>query len=85
MQEVYERGPSKLKNGYFHDTAEREGFAFVATTDSKRKCPQHLEGSAVGHCCRIQCAIGVFVRVIDGASEAATTAVEDSMTDGYPG
>ena len=80
---AYERRWSSLKNGDLLDTAEREGFAVLVTTDSNLKYQQNLRSRRIAIVVltsaswpRIQHAMGAVVRAIDGASEGTYTEVE---------
>lgn len=44
---AFQRGWSTLKNGELLDTAEREGFNVLVTTDSKLKFQQNLTGRRI--------------------------------------
>ena len=44
---AFERGWSELKNGELLDTAEREGFAVLVTTDTKLKFQQNPSGRRI--------------------------------------
>ena len=80
---AFERGWSKLKNGELLDTAEKEGFAVLVTTDSNLKYQQNLQSRRIAVVVlttpswpRIQRAIPSIVRAIDQAAVASYAEVE---------
>jgi hypothetical protein len=75
---AHERGWSQLKNGELLDTAEREGFAVLVTTDTNLKYQQNLGSRRLAIVVltttswpRIQRVIGAVVGAVDGATRVA--------------
>lgn len=80
---AYERGWSNLKNGELLDSAEKEGFTVLVTTDSNLKYQQNLKSRRIAIVVlatpswpRIQRSLGAVVRAIADASEGSYKKVE---------
>jgi len=80
---AYERGWSKLKNGELLDVAETEGFEVLITTDLNLRYQQNLQSRRIAIVAlsspswlRIQRAIQMVVRAVDGASPGSYIEVE---------
>ena len=80
---AYERGWSNLTNGELLDTAEKQGFEVLVTTDSNLKYQQNLKSRRIAIVVlstpswpRIQRAIAEVVGAVDAASEGSYTEVE---------
>ena len=72
---AHELGWSKLNNGELLDSAEKEGFAVLVTTDANIKYQQNLSSRRIALVVltttswpRIQRAIGAVVAAVDGAT-----------------
>ena len=80
---TFERNWSKLKNGELLDTAERNGFAVLVTTDSNLRFQQNLSGRRIAIVVllstswpRIERAIGAVTRAIGAAAAGSCTEVQ---------
>ena len=80
---VYERDWSRLKNGELLDTAEKQGFEVLITTDSNLKYQQNLKSRRIAIVVlstpswpRIQRAVAKIVGAVDAASEGSYAEVE---------
>ena len=80
---AYEHGWSKLRNGELLDTAEKQEFAVLVTTDSNLKHQQNLQSRHIAIVVlstpswpRIQRAIVSVVRAIGQATAGSYTEVE---------
>jgi hypothetical protein len=86
QQEVvtaHERGWSQLKNGELLDSAEKEGFAVLVTTDANLKYQQNLTSRKLGIVVltttswpRIQRVADAVVAAVDGAAAGTYFEVE---------
>jgi hypothetical protein len=75
---AYERGWSTLKNGELLETAEREGFEVLVTTDSHLQTQQNLSNRRIAIVCllstswpRIQQVTAEVVAAIEASSPAS--------------
>jgi hypothetical protein len=75
---AYERGWSTLKNGELLETAEREGFEVLVTTDSHLQTQQNLSNRRIAVVCllstswpRIQQVTAEVVAAIEASSPAS--------------
>ena len=75
---AYERGWSQLENGELLDAAERVGVHILVTTDRNLKYQQNLTQRRIGFVAlsttswpRIQRALDIVVRAIDGAKSGS--------------
>lgn len=82
---VHERGWSQLKNGELLDSAEKEGFAVLVTTDTNLKYQQNLTSRKLAIVVltttswpRIQRVADVVVAAVDGAAPGTYFEVEVS-------
>ena len=80
---AYERGWSTLKNGELLQTAEKQGFDVLVTTDSNLKYQQNMKSRLIAIVVfsttswpRIRRAVATVVRAVDAASEGSYTEVE---------
>ena len=80
---AHERGWSTLKNGELLDSAEKEGFAVIVTTDSNLKYQQNLVSRRIAIVVltstswpRIQRIAGKVVSAVDGAAGGSYIEVE---------
>ena len=80
---AYERGWSKLRNGELLDSAEREAYEVLVTTDTSLKYQQNLTDRRIGIVVllstswpRIQRVIPAVVAPIDAAVQGSYTEVE---------
>jgi hypothetical protein len=80
---AYERGWSRLKNGELLETAEKQGFEVLVTTDSNLKYQQSMKSRLIAIVVlstpswpRIQRAVAKVVGAIGAASEGSYTEVE---------
>ncbi len=80
---AYECDWSRLKNGELLDTAEKQGFEVLVTTDSNLKYQQNLKSRLIAVVVlstpswpRIQRAVAKVVGAVDAASEGSHTEVE---------
>jgi len=80
---AYERGWSRLKNGELLDTAEKEGFEVLVTTDSNLKYQQNLDPRRIAIVVlstpswrRIERAVRTVVDAIGRASAGSVTEIE---------
>ncbi|TAK66165.1 MAG: hypothetical protein EPO19_15170 [Betaproteobacteria bacterium] len=80
---AYERGRSRLTNGELLDTAEKQGFEVLVTTDSNLNYQQNLRFRRIAVVVlstpswpRIQRAVAEVVGAVDAASEGSYTEVE---------
>ena len=80
---IYERDWSRLKNGELLDTAEKQGFEVLITTDSNLTYQQNLKSRRIAIVVlstpswpRIQRAVAKVVGAVDAASEGSYTEVE---------
>ena len=86
---AYERGWAKLRNGELLDTAEREGYEVLVSTDTSLKYQQNLTGRRTGIVVllstswpRIQQVIPSIVAAIDAAVPGSYAEVEIPFRDG---
>jgi nucleoside 2-deoxyribosyltransferase len=80
---AHERGWSQLKNGELLDSAEKEGFAVLVTTDANLKHQQNLTSRKLAIVVltttswpRIQRVADVVVAAVDGAAPGTYFEVE---------
>jgi len=80
---AHERGWSQLKNGELLDSAEKEGFAVLVTTDANLKYQQNLTSRKLAIVVltttswpRIQRVADAVVAAVDGAAPGAYFEVE---------
>jgi hypothetical protein len=80
---AHERGWSQLKNGELLDSAEKEGFAVIVTTDANLKYQQDLTSRKFGVVVltttswpRIQRIADAVVAAVDGATAGSYIEVE---------
>lgn len=80
---AYERNWSNLRNGELLDTAEKQGFEVLVTTDSNLKYQQNLKSWRIAIVVlstpswpRIQRAVAKVVSSVDAASEGSYTEVD---------
>jgi hypothetical protein len=80
---AHERGCSQLKNGELLDSAEKEGFAVLVTTDANLKYQQNLTFRTLAVVVltttswfRIQRVVDVVVAAVDGATAGSYIEVE---------
>ena len=80
---AYERDWSRLKNGELLETAEKQGFEVLVTTDSNLKYQQNMKSRLIAIVVlstpswpRIQRAVAEIVGAIDAASAGSYTEVE---------
>ena len=80
---AHEQGCSRLENGELLDSAEKEGFAVLVTTDMNLKHQQNLKSRRIAIVVlpttswpRIQRSSGVVVSALDAATEGSYTEVE---------
>ena len=86
---AYEKGWSKLRNGALLDTAEREGYEVLVTTDTNLKYQQNLTTRRVGIVVllstswpRMQQVIPSIVAAIDAAVPGTYVEVEIPYRNG---
>jgi len=86
---AYERGWAKLRNGELLDTAEREGYEVLVSTDTSLKYQQNLTARRTGVVVllstswpRIQQVIPSIVAAIDAAVPGSYAEVEIPYRDG---
>jgi hypothetical protein len=80
---AHERGWSQLKNGELLDSAEKEGFAVLVTTDANLKYQQNLSSRRLAVVVltttswpRIQHVADAVVAAVDGATTGSYVEVE---------
>jgi hypothetical protein len=80
---AHERGWSQLKNGELLDSAEKEGFAVLVTTDANLKYQQNLSSRRLAIVVltttswpRIQHVADAVVAAVDGATTGSYVEVE---------
>jgi hypothetical protein len=80
---AHERGWSQLKNGELLDSAEKEGFAVLVTTDANLKYQQNLSSRRLAIVVltttswpRIQHVADAIVGAVDGATTGSYVEVE---------
>jgi hypothetical protein len=80
---AHERGWSQLKNGELLDSAEKEGFAVLVTTDANLKYQQNLSSRRLAIVVltttswpRIQHVADAVIAAVDGATTGSYVEVE---------